>query len=66
LNAGDAKMEVGKRPKGETAEQDLVQEENKNGDDNSENDEYEEENQGAQAQVKAKPVEAVPDRDPSS
>jgi UDP-glucuronate 4-epimerase len=65
-NAGDAKVEVGKRPEGEIAEQDLDEEENSNVDNDSENDEFEEENQGVQAQVKAKPVEAFPDRDPSS
>jgi hypothetical protein len=59
-------VEVGKRPEGEIAEQDLDEEVNKSVDDNSENDEYEEENQGAQRKVKAKPVEAVPDRDPST
>jgi hypothetical protein len=64
LNAGDAKVDVGKRPEGENAEQEIDEdEENKNVED-SDNDEDEGENQGAQ--VKAKPVEGVPDRDPSS
>lgn len=66
LNAGDAKVDVGKRPEGENVEHEIDEdEENKNVED-SDNDEDEGENEGAQPQVKAKPVEGVPDRDPSS